>query len=270
MKKLRLTMILFAILIALPLAWVAWRTYGSLNRESASQVRFFAERLLDEIETELAERVRREENRAVDEYRHQMVQSGKTIISPLAKVPDENYILGYFQNNPDGSFQTPLIDDPKDVPSLLMERVAQLEAVNQRFNQRKRKALPPLLAAKAPVPVPVAPITEKAQADFADRFLKTRERKKADTALGQKQTRVEEITADQAMNLAQQERTSLPPATRQLGIIERETVGSMSETRARRALPSYAEEGGGPSNTVRPTFATPVSGGSCPPADRGH
>jgi hypothetical protein len=56
------------------LVFVAWRTYGALDRETQAQVRFFAERLLDEIEAELADLVRREENRAVDEYRFTLVQ----------------------------------------------------------------------------------------------------------------------------------------------------------------------------------------------------
>ena len=66
MRKLRLYMIVFCLLVSLPLAFVAWRTYITLNREARSQVRFFAGQLLDEIETELSELVRREENRAVD------------------------------------------------------------------------------------------------------------------------------------------------------------------------------------------------------------
>ena len=55
MKRLRLYMIIFCVLVSLPLAFVAWRTYGALDREIQAQVRFFSERLLDEIEAELAD-----------------------------------------------------------------------------------------------------------------------------------------------------------------------------------------------------------------------
>ena len=100
MKRLRLYMIIFCALVSLPLAFVAWRTYGALDREVQAQVRFFSERLLDEIEAELADLVRREENRAVDEYGHTRVQEIGTTLSPLARLPDQAFILGYFQNNP--------------------------------------------------------------------------------------------------------------------------------------------------------------------------
>lgn len=233
MKKLRLSMFLFGILISLPLAFVAWRTYGSLNRESHSQVRFFADRFLDEIEAELAELVRREEDRAVDEYRHNMVQPGGTMVSPLSRVPAEDYILGYFQNNPDGSFQTPLVEDGKDVPTALVERVAQLETFNQRFNQRKRVSPRPLLPAKA-LSRP-ALLAEKEPSDFADRFLKTTDRKKAKTVLGQQKARVEEITAGQAMNLARQDGEPPGSPTKEGADGDRETVGTASPSIAWRS-----------------------------------
>jgi hypothetical protein len=119
LNHLRLYMIVFGVLVSLPLAFVAWRTYGALDREAQAQVRFFSERLLDEIEAELADLVRREEDRAVDEYRHTLVQDGGTIPSPLARTPAESFILGYFQNNPDGSFQTPMVRMGTPCPTVL-------------------------------------------------------------------------------------------------------------------------------------------------------
>ncbi len=203
MKKLRLYMILFVVLVSLPLAFVAWRTYGGLDREVQAQVRFFAERLLDEIENELSELVRREESRAVDEYRHDMVQDGGTRPSPLARVPSENFIQGYFQNNPDGSFQTPLAAEGQHLPDVIAERVVQLQSANTIFNQRKRIARMPV-AAPAEVQKPVM-TAKKESPSFADRFLRSSERKKSKVVLGQEAARMEEITASQAMNLARQE-----------------------------------------------------------------
>jgi signal transduction histidine kinase len=202
-KKLRLTMILFGVLIALPLAFLALRTYGALERETRAQVRFFSERLLDEIEAELASLVRREENRVVDEYRHMLVQADGTRLSPLAGVPSDPFILGYFQNNPDGTFQTPLAEDLHGVPADLADRIDQLEAVNTIFNQRKWVAqLPsPVVEKSHPSPAPAM----KEQSAFADRFLKSQPRKKAKSVLGRDQAKVEEITAGQAMNLARRE-----------------------------------------------------------------
>ena len=203
MKKLRLYMIVFCVLVSMPLAFVAWRTYRALDGEAQSQVRFFAERLMDEIEAELSDLVRREENRAVDEYGQTLVQEGGKVLSPLAAVPAEGFILGYFQNNPDGSFQTPLTTDPQGEPDGLAQRVRQLQAVNTIFNRRKRAAR---LPAPSRVEVKKAVVADKKERfSFADRFIKTPEQKKARTVLGQQQARVEEITAGQAMNLAQPE-----------------------------------------------------------------
>ncbi len=204
MKKLRLTMIVFAILISIPLSVVAWRTYGALDRESRSQVRFFSEQLLDEIETWLADLVRREEDRAVDEYQYQMVTAdGQSITSPLAGIPAEAYILGYFQNNPDGSFQTPLMEGGKNVSPLLLKRVAMLKRLNAGFNRCKRD--PRATTPSVSVASSSEPFRKMAKSSFAGRFLKTETRKKSKAVLGQKEARVEEITVGQAMNLARQD-----------------------------------------------------------------
>lgn len=208
MKKLRICMILFCVLVSLPLAFVAWRTYGALDREARAQVRFFSERLLDGIETELADLVRKEERRAVDEYHHTTVKKSGNIRSPLAGVPKERFILGYFQNNPDGSFQTPLAQDGKGMAAGVADRVRQLKTINTIFNRRK-------FVARMGSPVPVKgretdSIEKKGQASFADRYLRRSDRKKTRNVLGQEKARVEEITAGQAMNLAKKE--AGPPA----------------------------------------------------------
>jgi signal transduction histidine kinase len=201
LNHLRLYMIVFGVLVSLPLAFVAWRTYGALDREAQAQVRFFSERLLDEIEAELADLVRREEDRAVDEYRHTLVQDGGTIPSPLARMPAESFILGYFQNNPDGSFQTPMAEDGDPMPDGIADRVRQLRAINAIFNQRK-------FVARLPAPAKVQEqtvIAKKEQSAFAERYLKSSEHRKTKNVLGQEKARVEEITADQAMNLARKD-----------------------------------------------------------------
>ncbi|WP_372680917.1 sensor histidine kinase [Desulfosarcina sp.] len=222
MKRLRIYMIIFSVLVTLPLVFVAWRTYGALDREVQAQVRFFAERLLDEIEAELAELVRREENRAVDEYGHNRVTEKGTTPSPLSRLPDQAFILGYFQSNPDGSFQTPLVEDGQDPPVGLVERVNQLQAINAVFNQRKR-------IAQLPVPSPLrdqdpSAIAEDRQSGFADRFLRSAEPQKAKSVLGQERARVEEITAGQAMNLAQMESDRSASQGREDAVADMETA----------------------------------------------
>lgn len=203
MRKLRLYMIVFCLLVSLPLAFVAWRTYTTLNREARSQVRFFAGQLLDEIEAELSQLVRREESRAVDEYSHTLVQEGRRVTSPLAGIPKEAFILGYFQNNPDGTFQTPLVEDSGRVSDTYGRRVRQLEDINSVFNQRKFVAQIP--RTEPSEETQQTTVARKESSAFADRFIKAPVRSQSKTVLGQKKARVEEITADQAQNLARQE-----------------------------------------------------------------
>ena len=215
MKRLRLCMMLFCVLLALPLAFVAWRTYGALERESRAQVRFFAERLLDDVEAELGEIVRREEGRGVDEYRHMMIRDGGSVPSPLAAIPAAPYILGYLQNNPDGSFETPLVGENGAASGGIAGRVRQLAAVNTIFNRRKRVAgRTPVVEKQREAALPDA--DKQTTASFAERFLKDERRSKAKSVLGQQATRVEEITVDQALNLARKEAApAMSPMKRQ-------------------------------------------------------
>jgi signal transduction histidine kinase len=230
-------MIVFCILVSLPLAFMAWRTYGALDREALAQMRFFAEQLLDEIEAELGDLVQREENRAVDEYSHLIVQAGTKLPSPLAGLPQENFILGYFQNNPDGTFQTPLLEDVQETPENenLHERVGQLRSINAIFNQRKFVARTP-----EPEPKEIKPAA-KAAPSFAERFLRTTEGKKSKSMLGREKARVEEISPDQAMNLAKKEN----PAYRRPWQYEEEADDNFDATSAssayRAASPQNAE-----------------------------
>ncbi len=118
MKRLRLYIILFSLAVSVPLTFVILRTADGLAREERAQLGFFAETLFDQMERELAELLQQEERRAVDEYHHTVVTSGGTPRrSPLAEPPGAEFILGYLQNNPDGSFQTPLAADLLRVPA---------------------------------------------------------------------------------------------------------------------------------------------------------
>ena len=232
-------MIVFGILVSLPLAFVAWRTYGALDREAEAQVRFFAEQLLDEVEAELGELVRREERRAVDEYRPTQVEGGGLTRSPLAGLPAEAYILGYFQNNPDGTLQTPLVDDAGRIPDAVRQRVRQLESINAVFNRRKLVASVPQPPDPSPQTLKKSKVAQKQEASFADRFLRTDERKKTKTVLGQQTARVEEITAGQAMNLAQKEAPALQ-RSREYAAEADEAYDAGVDSSYRMAAPSAA------------------------------
>jgi signal transduction histidine kinase len=230
LSKLRFYMIVFAVLVSLPVAFVAWRTDAALDREARAQMRFFAEQLLDAIEAELSDMVRREENRAVDEYQPVLMHGGAASPSPLAKPPEDGFILGYFQNNPDGSFQTPLAADSAQAPVAAAERVRRLQSVNARFNQRKHGAPPP---APATVEAPKREATPpEAQTAFADRFIRPSPRQKTKSALGQAEPRLEEISKEQARNLAR-----LKPDAESLSSAPR-AEGGLGQDASRRSASS--------------------------------
>jgi signal transduction histidine kinase len=148
--------------------------------------------MFDSMEQDLAELVRTEEGRAVDEYNVWYVPGGQSEkrLSPISGPPDPPFILGYLQNNPDGSFQTPLAD--ADGRSAIL---AQLASVNEIFN-RKRFSEPPDYTARRSVEVRKEPAP-----GFVDRFLAKPQEPKS--YLGRTEKRVEEITASQALNIAQ-------------------------------------------------------------------
>lgn len=215
MKRLKILILVFCLAVSCPLAFVVWQTYQRLDQEEHAQLRFFSEALFDELEKEMSALVQREENRAVDEYNYNLAQ-GKDGIqrSPLARPPKENYILGYLQNNPDGSFQSPLIKDMGRVAPGQRQLVSQLRETNAIFNGKKF-ALP-----SKPAP-PVAKVAEKPKTHtkkkgkilFADRYLSKQKAPAPRSYLGRKSVRKEEISARQALNIAQEDSSILRSRT---------------------------------------------------------
>ena len=126
MKRLQILLLIFCVTLSVPLGYFVWQTYRGLVQEETATLRFFASTLLDEIEQALQILVQREEGRVIDEYNFYISPpgfsqgSGEGSRSPLSDLPAESYILGYFQNNPDGSFQTPLVQagQGKDIGGL--------------------------------------------------------------------------------------------------------------------------------------------------------
>src|SRR5210317_2175154 len=143
MKRLQLLILIFSMALCIPLAFFVFKTYRGLEQEEAATLRYFAETLFDEMEQALAVLVQNEEGRAIDEFnyhlfpseRHQ--QAGKPQQSPLSQIPRQNYILGYFQNNPDGSFQTPLVETGGRIPPERANLISELKDANEVFNRKR-------------------------------------------------------------------------------------------------------------------------------------
>jgi signal transduction histidine kinase len=209
-RRLKLLILLFCLAISLPLAYVVIQTYRGLDQEERAQLRFFSETLFNEIEADLAQLVQREERRAVDEYHFSGSQE-----SPLSRPPSEPFILGYLQNNPDGSFQTPLVADLGNVPAAQYDLIAAIKADNALFN-RKKFSIEPKPPSRKPPPKqpPKAEEAKKAAAGFADRYLSKSAAKSTKSNLGQKTVRREAITAEQALNLAREDEAIVPSVSR--------------------------------------------------------
>ena len=212
MKHLKLLIVLFALATALPMGYVVLRTYQGIAQEETARMRFFAETLFDTIESELAGRVEIEENRPVDAYHHTEAlpadQGGAQRISSLAAPPEAPYILGYLQNNPDGTFQAPIVADAQNIPPEVQKIVKQLDAINRQFNSKK--AAIPIARPTTPTVTPAwkkaeLPKEAEEKSAFAGKFLDLSRKRAPDDYLGRKPQRTEEISAQQALNVARQD-----------------------------------------------------------------
>ena len=209
MKRLKLLIAIFSVALSIPLAYFVVRTYHGLEQEEVATLRFFADTLFDKMEGALAELVKKEEGRAIDEFNYEVIPSGppgaeagKPQPSPLSRLPRENYILGYFQNNPDGSFQTPLMAGAGKTPPGLVDRVEALKGANEIFN-RKRATVTDRIQ---PRPAEIAAEEEvKQKSGFADKYIDSSSALRSQSYLGQKEKRLEKITISQAANIAKQE-----------------------------------------------------------------
>jgi len=255
MKRLKLLILVFSVALSVPLAFFVVQTYRGLEQEEVATLRYFAETLFDEMEQALAILVQREEGRAIDEYNYYISPSGRTQgdaaanRSPLSNLPQENFILGYFQNNPDGSFQTPLVESGKHMQADRTVLVDELKNANLVFN-RKRVTVTDKI--KPPPSKAFAETGQKRKEGFADKYLDMSRAQKPKAYLGQKEKRVEKITVGQALHLAKQEQAEAT-ITPQPAKEKRDRKSSLTEAkdtiaaapsvaRSRMAEESYWEE----------------------------
>jgi len=216
MKRLTLLILVFLFALSAPLAFFIVKTYRGLEQEEVATLQFFAEAIFNEMEQSLATLVHREEGRTIDAYNYYLSPSGRMSEaipenrSPLSYLPQESYILGYFQNNPDGSFQTPLVQNEKELAKDRLGLVADLKNANLAFNQKRVQDTDRVLP-----PPAVAPTPQQAerQEGLADRYLDTSRSRAPKAFLGRKEKRVEEVTIGQALQVAkpEQERAATTP-----------------------------------------------------------
>lgn len=222
MRRLTLLILVFILLLGPLLGYVFWWSYGGMKREEASTLRFFATALLDSMEDELARVVQQEEARAVDEYASVLASdrgAGEGELSPLAKQPDEPWIVGYFQSNPDGSFQTPHVDLSLDRIALLEAAHAELLRIREQPERARtagsRRTLEGSEAGFFIAPRQNATAKEAAQAEstIMERYLRRREPEEERRVLGKSRQETRQITPGQALNLSSGKRTAAKDQT---------------------------------------------------------
>ncbi len=120
MRKLRLYFALFFVLLAVPIVVLLSHTYSNLEEESFFFYRRSAEGVVSAVHQQLELSLVGEERRPYTHYRYIHVadqpvpQQEGLNLSPLASFPVQSEtpgILGYWQIDPNGSFNTPLLPD---------------------------------------------------------------------------------------------------------------------------------------------------------------
>lgn len=246
MKRLKTFILLFGLALTVPVTYFVYHSYQGLENEELEELRYFSETLLDRMEDELEEIVHREESRAIDEYSSSLQQdndSGRVgdqavgISSPLSAIPLQNYIMGYFQNSPDGSLQSPLqqglnqTEDPKN------ELITELKRLNTLFNRKRTSASLPDSESK-PAPTTVQKEDEK-KYGLGAKYLHTDRLSKQKVTLGREKKRVEEITIAQARNI---EQAPLPDITRQEFKATKDPAATFSDKEQAASISSLPAE----------------------------
>lgn len=222
MKSLLRLILIFALGLTLPLGYLVVQSYKSLAAEEAATLSYFAETLLDEIQESAVALIRREEARPIDAYLD-------SAVSALSGLPAEEYILGYFQNKPDGGFQSPH-RAPAGSQALIL-RLAELEEANLRFN-RKRAAITDRIPAE--VAAEGADEKGKGQAAFAGRFISPYQRSKSSMTQGE--SRYETLAPSRAPGRAESRERSHAA----MGLEEKEAAADAAVPANVRAAPGAA------------------------------
>lgn len=119
-RRLRLLLCTSLLLLSLPLGLLLQRVYRQLAREVMYQYRSAAEEVVSNINQRLADVLQTEEQRPFDDYSFLKVTTSTLFkisaiaASPLSELPPQSAVpgvLGYFQINPDGTLQSPVLPE---------------------------------------------------------------------------------------------------------------------------------------------------------------
>ena len=120
-QKLRMWLILFALALAVPIGILTAALYERLQVEARNQLEKGAEDFIYEADARLASLLKQEEDRAFEDYsfisltgNHLLRTQNSLNYSPLSYLNSKDAFpgaIGYFQINPNGTWQTPLLPE---------------------------------------------------------------------------------------------------------------------------------------------------------------
>ncbi len=120
MRRIAILVAVLSLLLLGGLGLLVSRALESVASEQAMRHSVLADRVFDELEEELTTLIDREEARPFLQYRFFYVPEGQLpgaapalSRSPLSEVPDDDWLLGWFQVDPGGDVSTPL--EPRNV-----------------------------------------------------------------------------------------------------------------------------------------------------------
>ncbi len=117
MIRIRIVFLLLALVLLASLALLVDKATDSVKAERSLRHRVLADRIVDEMESELSTWLRREEDRPFAQYRYFYVPEGSPTQlvnltqSPLSQPPREPFVVCYFQIDPGGRVSSPLWPD---------------------------------------------------------------------------------------------------------------------------------------------------------------
>lgn len=147
-SRARLSLLIAGVLLLSGLGLLLRGALAAVEREQLLRREALAARVFDELEATLAGFVANEQARPFVQWRREWLGAGAPGLtrSPLASLPEQAFVLGYFQIEPDGSFASPMLPGPNEPEGLddsTLARAAQLRALNNDIaGERRPSSLP--------------------------------------------------------------------------------------------------------------------------------
>lgn len=150
LRRIRAILSLAALGLSVGLGALVLRSLEDARAEQRLRGEALAMRIVGELDTSLGRFVAEEQARPFVQWREEWVprQGEAAVASPLAAAPERDFVLGYFQIEPDGSFASPMADASR--VAMLRPLSADLEPGGGRFGGAEG---PMLAAANEPVQV---------------------------------------------------------------------------------------------------------------------